>query len=224
MAEPFHEVAEAVREEDRQPPLDDGRQHRRAAETASGPAKRRTSSCRRAGHGCAGKGEPHRSRNARRSRPRVDGGRGPRGCARRSTFVRPMRSSARCSSARAVALTDPAGGGTAGVLYGRDHGAMRHHRAVRPKIIYRTQGQFVTEAVAKGEADLGVTFTSEIIPNKGAKIAACCPRRFRCRPIMPRPFRSAPHRRMWRRRSCRSSRRRLPTRRSARSASSRYRS
>ena len=48
-------------------------------------------------------------------------------------------------------------------------------QAMQPKIIYRTQGAFVTEAVASGEADLGVTFTSEILPNKHAKIAGLLP-------------------------------------------------
>src|SRR6185503_14082943 len=75
-------------------------------------------------------------------------------------------------SARAVALTDPAGGGTAGVHMARVMEQMGITDQMRGKIVYRTQGQFITEAVVKGEADLGVTFTSEIIPNKGAKIAA----------------------------------------------------
>ena len=33
----------------------------------------------------------------------------------------------------------------------------------------------MTEAVDKGGADLGVTFTSEIIPNKAAKVAGLLP-------------------------------------------------
>jgi len=79
-------------------------------------------------------------------------------------------------SARAVALTDPAGGGTAGVHMARVMEQMGITDQMRGKIVYRTQGQFITEAVVKGEADLGVTFTSEIIPNKGAKIAALLPK------------------------------------------------
>jgi molybdate transport system substrate-binding protein len=79
-------------------------------------------------------------------------------------------------SARAVALTDPAGGGTAGVHMARVIEQMGITEQMRGKIVYRTQGQFITEAVVKGEADLGVTFTSEIIPNKGAKIAALLPK------------------------------------------------
>jgi molybdate transport system substrate-binding protein len=78
-------------------------------------------------------------------------------------------------SARKVALTDPAGGGTAGVYMAAVMERFGITDAMRPKIIYRTQGQFITEAVAKGEADLGVTFTSEILLNKGAKIAGLLP-------------------------------------------------
>ena len=79
-------------------------------------------------------------------------------------------------SARAVALTDPAGGGTAGVHMARVMEQMGITAEMRPKIIYRTQGAFVTDAVVKGEADLGVTFTSEIITNKGAKITGLLPK------------------------------------------------
>ena len=78
-------------------------------------------------------------------------------------------------SARKVALTDPAGGGTAGVYMKAILQRFGIADVMRPKIIYRTQGAFVTEAVAKGEADLGVTFTSEIMTNKGAKIAGLLP-------------------------------------------------
>jgi molybdate transport system substrate-binding protein len=78
-------------------------------------------------------------------------------------------------AARSVALTDPAGGGTAGVYMEAILERFDITEVMRPKIIYRTQGAFVTEAVANGEADLGVTFTSEIITNKGAKIAGLLP-------------------------------------------------
>ena len=74
-------------------------------------------------------------------------------------------------NARAIALTDPRGGGTAGVYMEEILRDLGIADAVRAKIIYSTQGQFVTEAVAKGQAELGVTFTSEILPNRGAKVA-----------------------------------------------------
>jgi molybdate transport system substrate-binding protein len=77
--------------------------------------------------------------------------------------------------ARKVALTDPAGGGTAGVYMAAIMERFDIVEEMRPKIIYRTQGSFLTEAVVNGEADLAVTFTSEILSNKGARIAGLLP-------------------------------------------------
>jgi molybdate transport system substrate-binding protein len=47
--------------------------------------------------------------------------------------------------------------------------------ALKPKIVYRSQGSEVADAVAKGEAELGVSFTSELQPNKGVKVAGTLP-------------------------------------------------
>jgi molybdate transport system substrate-binding protein len=46
---------------------------------------------------------------------------------------------------------------------------------MKPKIVYRTQGAGVADAVAKGEAELGITFIAELSPNKGVKIAGPLP-------------------------------------------------
>ena len=46
---------------------------------------------------------------------------------------------------------------------------------MKGKIVYRTQGSEVADAVAKGEAELGITFTSELLPNKGVKVAGTLP-------------------------------------------------
>ena len=77
--------------------------------------------------------------------------------------------------AKSIALTDPAGGGTAGVYMEAIMERFGITEEMRPKITYRTQGRFIAEAVANGEADMGVTFTSEILTNKGAKIAGLLP-------------------------------------------------
>jgi len=47
--------------------------------------------------------------------------------------------------------------------------------AMKPKIVYRMQGSEVADAVAKGDAELGVSFTSELQPNKGVTIAGTLP-------------------------------------------------
>jgi len=47
--------------------------------------------------------------------------------------------------------------------------------AMKGRIVYRTPGSEVAEAVAKGEAELGITFTSELQPNPGVKVAGTLP-------------------------------------------------
>ena len=47
--------------------------------------------------------------------------------------------------------------------------------AIKPKTVYRTQGSEVAAAVAAGEAELGITFTSELAPTPGVKVAGTLP-------------------------------------------------
>jgi molybdate transport system substrate-binding protein len=46
---------------------------------------------------------------------------------------------------------------------------------MKPKTVYRTQGSEVAAAVAAGEAELGITFTSELAPTPGVKVAGTLP-------------------------------------------------
>src|SRR5438132_9301187 len=46
---------------------------------------------------------------------------------------------------------------------------------MQKKTVFRNQGSEVADAVAKGEAELGVTFTSEMVTNKGVKLAGLPP-------------------------------------------------
>ena len=46
---------------------------------------------------------------------------------------------------------------------------------MKAKIVYRTQGSEVADAVAKGEAEFGISFTSELQPNTGVKVAGPLP-------------------------------------------------
>ena len=137
---------------------------------------------------------------------------------RRLSICRPpRRSSGRCSR-RAENRVDRSGRRQAGV-YMAAILKVSASRVMRPNIIYRTQGAFVTEAVVKAEADLAVTS-----PARSDQQGRQDRRPVAQRGSMPtnyaaRRFRSAPPLRRWRRRSCRSSRRRLLTRRSARSVS-----
>ena len=77
--------------------------------------------------------------------------------------------------ARSVSYVNPASGGTSGTYFEGLLRRMGIADAMKPKIVYRTQGSEVADAVAKGEAELGITFTSELQPNKGVKVAGTLP-------------------------------------------------
>jgi molybdate transport system substrate-binding protein len=77
--------------------------------------------------------------------------------------------------ARSVSYVNPASGGTSGTYFEGLMQRMGIAEAMKAKIVYRTQGSEVADAVAKGEAELGITFTSELQPNKGVKVAGTLP-------------------------------------------------
>jgi molybdate transport system substrate-binding protein len=78
-------------------------------------------------------------------------------------------------AARSVAYVSPAAGGTSGTYFEGLLKKMGIAEAMKPKIVYRTQGSEVADSVAKGDAELGITFTSEMAPNKGVKVAGPLP-------------------------------------------------
>jgi molybdate transport system substrate-binding protein len=77
--------------------------------------------------------------------------------------------------ARSVSYVNPASGGTSGTYFEGLLKRMGIADAMKAKIVYRTQGSEVADAVAKGEAELGISFTSELQPNKGVKVAGTLP-------------------------------------------------
>ena len=77
--------------------------------------------------------------------------------------------------ARSVSYVNPASGGTSGTYFEGLLQRMGIADAMKAKIVYRMQGSEVADAVAKGEAELGITFTSELQPNKGVKVAGPLP-------------------------------------------------
>jgi molybdate transport system substrate-binding protein len=78
-------------------------------------------------------------------------------------------------AAKTVSYVNPASGGTSGTYFEGLLNKMGIAQAMKPKIVYRTQGSEVATAVAKGEAELGITFTSELRPNPGVKVAGTLP-------------------------------------------------
>src|SRR6185369_6943537 len=78
-------------------------------------------------------------------------------------------------AARSVSYVDPKAGGTSGTYFEGLLKRMGIAEVMKSKIVYRNQGSEVADAVAKGEAELGITFTSELQPNKGVKVAGTLP-------------------------------------------------
>jgi molybdate transport system substrate-binding protein len=77
--------------------------------------------------------------------------------------------------AKSVSYVNPASGGTSGTYFDGLLGTLGIAAQVKPKVVYRNQGSEVADAVARGEAEIGITFTSELAPNKGVKIAGTLP-------------------------------------------------
>jgi molybdate transport system substrate-binding protein len=78
-------------------------------------------------------------------------------------------------NARSVSYVNPASGGTSGTYFEGLLQRMGIADAMKSKIVYRTQGSEVAAAVASGAAELGITFTSELQPNPGVKVAGTLP-------------------------------------------------
>jgi molybdate transport system substrate-binding protein len=78
-------------------------------------------------------------------------------------------------SARSVSYVNPKAGGTSGTYMAGLLQRMGIADEVNKKVVYGNQGSQVAEAVAKGEAEIGITFTSEMMPNKGVQIAGLLP-------------------------------------------------
>jgi molybdate transport system substrate-binding protein len=77
--------------------------------------------------------------------------------------------------ARSVAYVSPAAGGTSGTYFEGLLESMGISDAMKSKIVYQTQGSKVAQAVASGDAEFGITFVSELLPNKGLIVAGTFP-------------------------------------------------
>jgi molybdate transport system substrate-binding protein len=77
--------------------------------------------------------------------------------------------------AKSVSYVNPASGGTSGTYFEGLLQRMGIAAAIKPKTVYRTQGSEVAAAVAAGEAEIGITFTSELRPTAGVTVAGTLP-------------------------------------------------
>lgn len=78
-------------------------------------------------------------------------------------------------SARSIAVVDPKAGGTSGNYLNGLFQRMGIADEVKKKAVYGMQGSQIATAVAEGRAELGMTFISEMLPNKGVRIAGPLP-------------------------------------------------
>jgi molybdate transport system substrate-binding protein len=84
-------------------------------------------------------------------------------------FIKTLR------EARAVSFTNPALGGTAGIYFSGLLQRLGVADEVNKKAVYSHGGRDAASKVASGEAELAITFPSEIVPIKGAKVAGMLP-------------------------------------------------
>jgi molybdate transport system substrate-binding protein len=78
-------------------------------------------------------------------------------------------------SARAIALSDPAVGGSAGVYLRDLFSRMGLAETIAAKTVTQKSGVAAADAVGHGDADLAMTFISELLQGKGVRILGPLP-------------------------------------------------
>jgi molybdate transport system substrate-binding protein len=78
-------------------------------------------------------------------------------------------------SARAIALSDPAVGGSAGVYLRELFGRIGLADVVAAKTAYQKSGVAAADAVGRGDANLAMTFIPELLQGKGVRILGPLP-------------------------------------------------
>ena len=78
-------------------------------------------------------------------------------------------------SARTVAYTNPAAGGTAGIYMNGLLDRLGIADEVKKKALLQSSGSAVAAAVANGAAEIGISFTSELMPNKEVTVVGPIP-------------------------------------------------
>lgn len=78
-------------------------------------------------------------------------------------------------AARTISYVNPTAGGTSGTYMDGLFKKMGIADQIKAKIVWGYQGSQVAEAVAKGDAEIGITFISEMAPNKGVKVVGPLP-------------------------------------------------
>src|SRR6185295_18343453 len=72
-------------------------------------------------------------------------------------------------------FTNPAAGGTAGIYFSGLLQKLGIAEEINKKAVFSHGGRDAVSKVASGEAELAITFPSEIVPVKGAKVGGMLP-------------------------------------------------
>jgi molybdate transport system substrate-binding protein len=78
-------------------------------------------------------------------------------------------------AARTIAYTNPANGGTAGIYMTGLLERLGIADEVKKRAVLQSSGSAVADAVANGAAEVGISFTSELMPNKGVRVVGPMP-------------------------------------------------
>jgi molybdate transport system substrate-binding protein len=78
-------------------------------------------------------------------------------------------------AARTIAYTNPAAGGTAGIYMTGLLERLGLTDEVKKRAVLQSSGSAVADAVANGAAEIGISFTSELMPNKAVKVVGPIP-------------------------------------------------
>jgi molybdate transport system substrate-binding protein len=107
-------------------------------------------------------------------------GRAPIGVAIRAgaaapDIATPQAFAATLAAARAIALSDPAVGGSAGIYLRDLFAKLGLAEMIAAKTTYQKSGVAAAAAVARGEADLAMTFVPELLQAEGVRILGALP-------------------------------------------------
>jgi molybdate transport system substrate-binding protein len=76
---------------------------------------------------------------------------------------------------RSIAYPDPGSGGTVGIQFVGLIERLGIGEEVKKKASLQQRGFEIANAVADGNAEVGITFISELLPNKGVKVVGPIP-------------------------------------------------
>jgi len=79
-------------------------------------------------------------------------------------------------AAKSISFTDPAGGGTAAVFVAGMLDRLGIADAIKGKSLRFNTGREVIAAVVKGDAEIGIGFTTEFVPVKDVKVVGALPK------------------------------------------------